>query len=132
VQESTTDDYFTDRGLDRIFKHPEYLIAGAGEGYFLRFHRSKFEIHSSGANLVFSYGIIGAILFLIFLQRLSVVAGSRLTLLMIPALSYSLFHQGMRARPFWLLLAIALGLGVLTTIEAARSKKAPALVLRDH
>jgi hypothetical protein len=132
VQESTTEDYFTDRGLDRIFKHPEYLIAGAGEGYFLRFHRNKLEIHSSGANLVFSYGIIGVVLFLIFLQRLSVVAGSRLTLLMIPVLSYSLFHQGMRARPFWLLLAIALGLGVLTTVEAARSKKAPALVLRDH
>ena len=132
VEQSTTDDYLTDRGLDRIFEHPQYLIAGAGEGYNLRFHHSKFEIHSSAANLLFSYGIIGTCLFLLFLRWLTGAVGPRLTLLMIPALSYSLFHQGMRARPFWLLLSAALGLGVLTSIEAARAraKPVPSLVNR--
>ncbi|MGB5350798.1 MAG: hypothetical protein WBN10_14420 [Polyangiales bacterium] len=127
MQQSTTDDYLTDRGLDRIFAHPEYLIAGAGEGYFLRFHHSKFEIHSSAANLLFSYGVIGTALFLVFLRWLNVVLGARLTLLLIPALSYSLFHQGMRARPFWLLLAAALGLAVLTFLEADRARNQPAV-----
>ncbi|MGB5267300.1 MAG: hypothetical protein WBN30_11960 [Polyangiales bacterium] len=127
VEQSTTDDYLTDRGLDRIFAHPEYLIAGAGEGYFLRFHHSKFEIHSSAANLLFSYGVIGTALFLVFLRWLNVVLGARLTLLLIPALSYSLFHQGMRARPFWLLLAAALGLAVLTFLEADRARNQPAV-----
>jgi len=125
VEQSTTEDYLTDRGLDRVFEHPQYLIAGAGEGYYLRFHHGKFEIHASAANLLFSYGIIGTGLFLLFLRWLSVAAGARLTLLMIPALSYSLFHQGMRARPFWLLLAAALGLGVLSSIEAARARNKP-------
>ncbi|MFW2390616.1 MAG: hypothetical protein ACN4G0_19945 [Polyangiales bacterium] len=132
VQESTTEDYMTDRGIDRIVEHPKYLIAGAGEGYFLRFHHSKFEIHSSAATLLFSYGIIGTGLFLAFLRWLSVAAGTRLTLLMVPALSYSLFHQGLRARPFWLLLAAALGLGVMTALEASRAKKAPALSLAER
>lgn len=132
IQESTTEDYITDRGMDRLYEHPEYLIAGAGEGYHLRFHHSKLEIHSSAANLVFSYGLIGTILFLIFLRLLSVAAGARLTLLMIPALSYSLFHQGMRARPFWILLALALGLGVLTALEASRARNKPPLTLADR
>ncbi len=131
VQESTTDDYLTDRGIDRIYEHPEYLIAGAGEGYYLRFHSKKLEIHSSAANLVFSYGVVGTILFLVFLRWLSVVAGPRLTLLMIPALSYSLFHQGMRARPFWILLAVALGLGVLSAIEAKSARNKPSLTLAE-
>jgi hypothetical protein len=131
VQESTTEDYLTDRGLDRMFSHPEYLFAGAGEGYYLRFHRGKFEIHSSAANLLFSYGIIGTVLFLIFLRWLSAAIGLRLTLLMTPALSYSLFHQGMRARPFWLLLAAALGLGVLAAIEASKARGKPPLTLAD-
>jgi len=132
VQESTTEDYLTDRGVDRMLAHPEYLIAGAGEGYHLRFHPSKFEIHSSAATLLFSYGIVGTALFLIFLRWLSGAAGWRLTLLMVPALSYSLFHQGLRARPFWLLLATALGLGVLTAVEASRAKGAPTLSLTER
>lgn len=132
VQQSTTEDYVTDRGIDRLYEHPEYLFAGAGEGYHLRFHHNKLEIHSSAANLLFSYGVVGTILFLIFLRLLSVAAGARLTLLMIPALSYSLFHQGMRARPFWILLAVALGLGVLTAIESSRARNKPPLTLADR
>jgi hypothetical protein len=132
VQESTTEDYLTDRGVDRMLAHPEYLIAGAGEGYHLRFHHSKFEIHSSAATLLFSYGIVGTALFLIFLRWLSGAAGWRPTLLMVPALSYSLFHQGLRARPFWLLLAAALGLGVLTAVEASRAKGASTLSLAER
>ncbi len=121
VQTGDTGEYMTDRGLDRIVDHPEHLFFGAGEGFYLRFHHSKFEIHSSAANLLFSYGIVGTGLFLMFLRKVSVVAGARLTLIMIPALSYSLFHNGMRARPFWLLLAVALGLGAITIAESLRA-----------
>jgi hypothetical protein len=132
VQSSTTDDYLTDRGIERMFEHPEYMFVGAGEGSFLRFHPRKLEIHSSAATLLFSYGIVGTGLFLVFLHLLSVTAGPRLTLLMIPVLSYSLFHQGMRARPFWLLLAVALGLGVLNAIELIKTPKEPALSLAER
>jgi hypothetical protein len=71
------------------------------------------------------------VLFLAFLRWLMPAAGTRVTLMMIPALSYSLFHQGMRARPFWLSLAVALGLGVLTAIQASRAPDKPTLSLAD-
>ncbi len=132
VQQSTTEDYLTDRGVDRIFEHPEHLIAGAGEGYHLRFHPRKLEIHSSAANLVFSYGVLGTVLFLLFLRWLTQAAGTRVALLLVPALSYSLFHQGMRARPFWIALAVALGLGVIAAVERAKSRDRPALSLADR
>jgi hypothetical protein len=122
VEQSTTQDYLTDRGLDRMVDHPEYLIFGAGEGYLIRFHHLKQEIHSSAANMLFSYGIVGTVLFLVFLRWLLLSAGFRIPLLLVPALTYSLFHHGMRARPFWLLLAIALATGVLTEVAAARTK----------
>lgn len=132
VQEATTEDYLTDRGMDRIVTHPEHLLFGAGEGYHLRFHPRKLEIHSSAANMLFSYGVVGTILFLLFLRWLMPTAGTRAALLMVPALSYSLFHQGMRARPFWLTLAIALGLGVLAAIQASRAPDRPSLALADE
>jgi hypothetical protein len=122
VEQSTTEDYLTDRGLDRIVDNPQYLILGAGEGHLIRFHHLKHEIHSSSANLLFSYGIVGTLLFLVFLRWLLLSGGLRISLLLIPALMYSLFHHGMRARPFWLLLAVALATGVLTTIEARKTR----------
>lgn len=132
IGRSTTADYLRDRGLNRLFDHPQYLIAGAGEGYMLRFHQNKQEIHSSAANLLFSYGIIGSLLFLSFARKLVSAMGSRLTLLMVPALSYSLFHHGMRARPFWLALAIALGVAVMASVEASKKPKTPPLTLAER
>ncbi len=131
IEGASTRDYLTDRGLDRIVDHPEYLLFGAGEGHMLRFHLKKQEIHSSAANLLFSYGLVGALLFLGFIRTLVMAVGTRLTLLWIPAFSYSLFHQGMRARPFWLLFAIALGLAVLTSAETVRRRNKAALTLAD-
>ena len=123
VQSSTTEDYLTDRGIERLIEHPRYLVAGAGEGGYGRFHHAKLEIHSSAATVLFSYGFIGLGLFLIFLRWLSAATGPHTILLLIPALSYSLFHQGLRARPFWLMLAVALGMGVLSSVEATRARQ---------
>ena len=73
--------------------------------------------------------VLGTLLFLWFLRWLAQSAGTRLALLLVPALSYSLFHQGMRARPFWIALAVALGLGVMTALERARGREAKSLEL---
>jgi hypothetical protein len=81
--------------------------------------------------LLFSYGIIGLGLFVVFLRWLSAAAGFQTIILMIPALSYSLFHQGLRARPFWLMLAVALGMGVLAAVEAARTRQ-QTLSIAEH
>ncbi len=122
VEEGGTTEYLTDRGLDRLLDYPRYLFAGAGEGFLIRFHHLKQEIHSSFANMLFSYGVLGTSLFLVFVRALTKTAGTRATLLMVPCLAYSLFHHGMRARPFWILLAIALGVGVLNRVEASRKQ----------
>ncbi len=132
LEQSTPDDYLRDRGLDRIFDHPEYLLVGAGEGDMGRFHHNKQEIHSSAANLLFSYGVAGTALFLIFVRRFTMSVRTGLTLMMVPAFSYSLFHHGMRARPFWLMLAIALGLAVLNSVEVSKKGDKRPLALADR
>lgn len=61
------------RGYDRIWKFPEYLFLGAGEGAHERYAgRTWFlgEIHSSWAGLLFNYGIVGFCLFFAFLYFL--------------------------------------------------------------
>ena len=76
--------------------------------------------------------VVGTLLFLAFLRWLLLSGGLRTSLLLTPALMYSLFHHGMRARPFWLVLAIALAIGVLSEIEAARARnKAPLSLMKS-
>ena len=46
-----------ERGIDKLFTNPMYLFFGAGEGGFLRFPNSVFEIHSTFPGILFYYGI---------------------------------------------------------------------------
>ena len=101
------DDSFAGRGYDRILYHPGHLLFGAGEGAFGRFRSDLAgEIHSTTGTLLFSYGIVGSCLFLLFI--LATVSGCRLSTLMLllPVLFYSFTHHGMRFTLFWVLLAV--------------------------
>lgn len=99
-----TDDSAEVRGYSRITDYPQYLFTGAGEGAYERF-ASRREIHSGVANLVFSYGIFGTLLFCAFLyfvfHRLPIYYG----LMLIPILTYGLTHQNFRDTYFWIFLA---------------------------
>lgn len=55
-----------ERGIDRIFKYPQYTLYGAGQGEDERFINSyhQGEIHSTIPSILFSYGIIPTIIFL--------------------------------------------------------------------
>jgi len=64
------------RAYDRLMHYPQYLIFGAGEGATYRFADKSsipkdwniiYEIHSSWAGLLFNYGLIGFLLFALFL-----------------------------------------------------------------
>jgi hypothetical protein len=71
--ERDPDDTLEGRGYDRIWKFPEYLFLGAGEGAHERYaSRTWFlgEIHSSWAGLLFNYGIVGFCFFFAFLYFL--------------------------------------------------------------
>ncbi|VAV84548.1 hypothetical protein MNBD_BACTEROID02-293 [hydrothermal vent metagenome] len=59
----TSDQSFGGRGYGRIIENPQYLLFGAGEGEYERFNES-IELHSILANILFSYGIIGLMLYL--------------------------------------------------------------------
>lgn len=122
-QDSKTLTFAQERGYDRIIQHPEYLITGAGEGYYERFRglaTGAHEIHSSLASIVFCYGIVGAMLFFTF--AFSVLRGASLRdmLTLVPAIAYGLSHQGLRFTLFWVLLAI---FAILTATRQAHETK---------
>lgn len=102
--------FFAERGYDRIVEHKEYLVFGAGEGGLSRFSKSQMEIHSSLGTVVFSYGVIGVILFAIFLWKLVRGAPPRFAAVLIPPLAYTVAHQGLRFTMFWILLAVFVAL----------------------
>ncbi|MEC7520523.1 MAG: hypothetical protein VYE22_11690 [Myxococcota bacterium] len=116
-------DYIEDRGIDRIVSNPEYLMLGSGEGAHERFHPFGLELHSSFAGVLFYYGLVGLALFAWFV--FSLVRRLPITYLayLAPTAIYSLFHNGLRFRVFWLLLAVV---AVVHGMErASREASAP-------
>jgi hypothetical protein len=98
-----------ERGYDRIWEHPEYLGLGAGEGDYARFAKPgehPREMHSSFGSIAFSYGLVGVALFALFFWRVVKGAPLRSTLMMVPALLYTVAHQGLRFPMFWVVLAV--------------------------
>ena len=99
------------RGYDRLWKFKEYMFLGAGEGDFDRFSDSPSqskEIHSSAATVLFSYGLVGAALFIAFVLRTLAGAPLRDMLFVVPILVYTVTHQGLRFTMLWILLAVFL------------------------
>ncbi len=112
-QSRTLDDRHPDigfaeeRGYDRIWQYPEYLLTGAGEGAYARFSpagEAPREIHSSLGTVVFGYGVIGVLLFGTFAFRMARGGSLRSSIMMIPALTYTVAHQGLRFTSFWVIV----------------------------
>jgi hypothetical protein len=98
-----------ERGYDRIWNNPEYLITGAGEGEYQRFVKPGEhgrELHSSFGSVLFAYGILGAVLFFIFLARVFRGTSFRDKAILVAGLSFALAHQGLRFTMFWVVLVI--------------------------
>ena len=120
VLEGDVGDYFEDRGVERIFDHPEYVLFGAGEGLHIRFHPLALELHSSLANVVFSYGIAAVLCMLWFAFSVTKTLPASVSSLLLPTALYGLFHNGLRFRIFW----IVLGFAIVAGRAAARRKVA--------
>ncbi len=99
------------RGFDRIYKQPYYLIIGAGEGADQRFSATNKELHSGFGTLLFSYGLIGLLIFCYFLYLIIQANIVYYSLLLLPIILYNLVHQGLRNTLFWILLGFMLVLG---------------------
>jgi hypothetical protein len=106
--------FFQERGYDRIWRNQQYLLLGAGEGGLSRFDDTAYvknmEIHSSAGTILFSYGIVGSILFLVFMWRLIRGARARLVITLLPPLLYTGAHQGLRFTMLWIVLAVFIAL----------------------
>jgi hypothetical protein len=106
--------FFQERGYDRIWRNQQYLLLGAGEGGLSRFDDTAYvknmEIHSSAGTILFSYGIVGALLFLVFTWRLIRGARARLVITLLPPLLYTGAHQGLRFTMLWVVLAVFVAL----------------------
>ncbi|MTI71805.1 MAG: hypothetical protein FH751_16270 [Firmicutes bacterium] len=101
------DDNLSYRGYDRFINHSNYLILGAGEGVYKRFNSKLLgEVHSVLVNILFSYGIIGFIMFLnIIYISIYKVKFKRFHPL-IYVFIYNMVHNGIRHSMFWILLAL--------------------------
>ena len=62
-----SDDSLEGRGYYRINEYPQYWLFGAGEGEYSRFRHQRMEFHSTLGNIQVSYGIVGSLLFIIFM-----------------------------------------------------------------
>jgi integral membrane sensor domain MASE1 len=88
-------------------------VFGAGEGglsRFAEFPRQHMEIHSSVGTVLFSYGVVGILLFTGFFWSLIGGAPLRLAVVLVPPLLYTVAHQGLRFTMMWVLFAIFLSM----------------------
>ncbi|MBD8009238.1 hypothetical protein [Acinetobacter pecorum] len=103
--ETDIEDQADIRGYTALGKYPEYLLFGGGQGEYNRFSSTNHEIHSTWAGILFYYGFIGLLLFLIFLWTI----WSRLSfyekIIFLAPLVYGFSTYGLRASIFWFFLA---------------------------
>jgi hypothetical protein len=113
-----------ERGYERLWQYPEYMVIGAGEGDYGRFSHNGHarEIHSSAATILFSYGILGSVFFLVFSFRVARGARFRTTAILIPTFAYTIAHQGLRFTMLWVLLAVFMAVKSTESAQGARQR----------
>jgi len=100
-----SDDTLIARGYALVLNPDERLVFGYGEGFYNMLYGN--EVHSTLANVLTSFGIVG---FLLFLAMLLHVVQFRILSqhfgLVSLVLAYGLTHNGLRNTLFWVFLAI--------------------------
>lgn len=132
IERTTDRPIMEERGYNRMLKHKEYWVFGAGEGAYVRFVDDgtivgTHELHSSAATLVFCYGVIGVVLFLGFCWFALRGASFRVLLIVMPAFAYGMSHQGIRFALFWVMLGVAVTIAHYERAEKRRPAPTGAL-----
>lgn len=116
-----------ERGYDRVSQYPEYWLFGSGEGDYRRFTETSaigaHELHSSMATLFFCYGVIGTLLFALFMWWTLSGAGIRAWIIVGTGFAYGMTHQGLRFRLLWLLLGMICALRELDRRDRMRAPR---------
>lgn len=99
-----------ERGYDRLWKFPEYLLLGAGEGANQRWAKRTWflgEIHSTLATVMFCYGIPGFVfLFTFFYNAWLRLGNTWRKLFLLAPLIYGMGIYNLRNFFFWFGLAV--------------------------
>lgn len=102
-----SDDSLRGRGYTKLIEEPQWMLFGAGEGGYDRFEDIFYgEIHSTIANVIFSYGVLGLITYLyFFVVSLKGVRRNELIIFSM-IIMYSLTHNTIRSTLLLLSLVI--------------------------
>ncbi|MFC3580134.1 O-antigen ligase family protein [Sphingomonas hylomeconis] len=113
LQNDNDESQVEERNYDRLYRFYQYTVLGSGEGQISRFVRqgqANMEIHSTFGTLLFSYGIPGLGLFLLFIVTIFRRVELQFAVYLLPALLYGVTHQGLRFTLFWALVGIMLSM----------------------
>jgi hypothetical protein len=108
----TEDGVVEERGYERLFNFPQYILYGSGEGAHWRFNAKTApqhqgaELHSGLATILISYGIFGFILFATFVYTIFQRVPLLLWLTLVAVMGYGLTHQHIRFTGFWVYLGL--------------------------
>lgn len=96
-----------ERGIDKLYVYPQYLLLGSGEGSWNRFiQATQYEVHSTFPAILFYYGIVPTIILLIWIgskcRKCNYLQWTALMALI--AESFILANQ--RQPAFWVLLVL--------------------------
>ena len=110
MNEDDSDDGLYSRGWDRVHLYYEYAFIGFGEGgfesgeKFSKVHSPKLEVHSTWANFIISYGIVGVI---IIFYILYISFNWRDFQYYIPVFIHGIIQVDSRQSYFWLVIVLA-------------------------
>lgn len=102
IEEDDGDNNLEGRGYTRLYKYPQYLLLGSGEGLNNRFNDQN-EIHSSFANILFSYGTLGFLFVIIAFFELYKNSNKIQLFILISLIIFTLVHNLIRWPLFYVL-----------------------------
>ena len=93
-----------------------HIVVGAGEGETERFFapgaQHTIEIHSTFGTLLFSYGLLGISLFMLFLWRTTRIISFDRYIYLIGPMAYGFTHNGLRFSFFWFMVGMLMSYAV--------------------
>jgi hypothetical protein len=100
------DDQLSVRGYTRFKDFPQYLFFGAGQGLEYRFD-SEHEMHSTWAGILFYYGIIGMLIFTLFVLKIFLNLTFSQKLIFLTPFFYGFSTFSARTPVFWLVYSVS-------------------------
>ncbi len=104
LNENDNDNSLEARNYTRLINYPQYLIFGSGEGKVSRFGNVDLnEIHSTFANIIFCYGLLGFIIYSFSFFEIYKYPFSFYSIFLSCYFLFTLTHNTLRWPLFWIL-----------------------------